>query len=130
MSATIEYRRVRRGVTVHAVVAGERAAVCGYDCRRAGWAPELCPAPTCPACRRKLGVGPLPAPRAASAAEAMADAARRRQAAKGGSARDNVLGLISDLADALDDDGPDEPPGVGEPHPWTTTAPRAEGGAR
>jgi hypothetical protein len=71
MSATIEYRRAARGWRspvrpVHAVASGDRAAVCGAR-PAGGWSivpPEAPHGPTCPACRKKLGMGPLPAPRA------------------------------------------------------------------
>lgn len=70
MSATIEYRRpkYRSGASrTHAVPAGEPAAVCGLE-PEGGWAPPGSDGygdrATCPACRRKLGMGPLIPPRA------------------------------------------------------------------
>ncbi len=63
MSATIEYRRGRRGVIVHAVVAGESAAVCGHRSLMGFNRPEPGAVVTCDRCRRKLGMGPAPAPR-------------------------------------------------------------------
>lgn len=64
MSATIEYRRSAASYRrLHAVPAGEPAAVCGERPRHGFARPEPGP-PDCPACRRKLGMGSAPAPRA------------------------------------------------------------------
>lgn len=66
MGVTIEYRRAARrgGPYYHAVPAGEPAAVCGHEPQRGGWSAETGDTATCPACRRKLGMGPIPPPRA------------------------------------------------------------------
>ena len=66
MSATIEYRWTERGRPVHAVPSGDKAAICGVD-PAYGWSdmrPRAPHGPTCPACRRKLGMGPITPPRA------------------------------------------------------------------
>jgi hypothetical protein len=86
MSRPIEYRRSAASYRrVHAVPSGEKTAVCGESPKHGFARPEPGP-PTCPACRRKLGMGPMPAPRAGAApvsdlalaaAEALAGAARR-----------------------------------------------------
>jgi hypothetical protein len=64
MSASVVYRRVASGGGYwHAVPIRERTAVCGKTPSR-GWSWRDGETVTCPACRRKLGMGPLPAPRA------------------------------------------------------------------